>query len=79
MIRVGFDVLEQIEELIGDLLGVLAGVPAVDVGAVSGTGVVGLERHRLGLVDYVLKVRLGLADGSALISRATSLLCLLLI
>jgi len=32
MIRICFDVLEQIDELLGDLLGVLAGVPAVDIG-----------------------------------------------
>jgi len=46
--------------------GVLAGVPAVDIGAVTRAGIVGLERHRLLLVDYVLKVRPSLADGLAL-------------
>jgi len=33
---------------------------------VTRAGIVGLERHRLLLVDYVLKVRPSLADGLAL-------------
>ena len=57
---------QELLEVLGGLLGVAAGIPAVDIRAMTDTGVVLFERHRPLLGDDRIKVLQSLVDGHPL-------------